>query len=35
MYEITDILTISNTLYDEKILDEQTLNRIKKQMKPI
>ncbi len=35
LYEITDILTISNTLYDEKILDEQTLNRIKKQMNVI
>ena len=35
MYEITDILAISNDLYAEKILDEQTLNRIKKQMKPI
>ena len=35
MYEITDILAISNALYDEKILDKETLNRIKKQMKPI
>jgi orotate phosphoribosyltransferase len=35
MYEIIDILTISNALYAEKILDEQTLNRIKKQMKSI
>ena len=32
LYEITDILEISNTLHAEKILDEQTLNRIKKQM---
>ena len=32
LYEITDILAISNALYAEKILDEQTLNRIKKQM---
>lgn len=35
MYEITDMLTISNVLYAEKTLDEQTLNRIKKQMKPV
>jgi orotate phosphoribosyltransferase len=35
LYEITDILTISNALYAEKILDEQTLNRIKKQMNTI
>jgi len=35
MYEITDILAISNALYAEKILDEQTLNRIKKQMNTI
>ena len=35
MHEITDILAISNALYDEKILDKETLNRIKKQMKPI
>ncbi len=35
LYEITDILTISNALYAEKILDEQTLNRIKKQMNAI
>lgn len=33
MYEITDILSISNTLHDKKILDEQILDRIKKQMK--
>jgi orotate phosphoribosyltransferase len=32
MYEVTDILTISNVLHNEKILDEQILNRIKKQM---
>jgi len=35
LYEIMDILTISNVLYAEKILDEQTLNRIKKQMNSI
>lgn len=35
LYEITDILAISNVLYAEKILDEQTLNRIKKQMNTI
>lgn len=35
LYEITDILAISNALYAEKILDEQTLNRIKKQMNTI
>ena len=35
MYEITDILAISNALHAEKILDEQTLDRIKKQMKSI
>lgn len=32
LYEITDILEISNALYNEKILDDQTLGRIKKQM---
>ena len=32
MHEITDILAISNALYNEKILDDQTLARIKKQM---
>ncbi|MHB8546518.1 MAG: orotate phosphoribosyltransferase [Nitrosotalea sp.] len=32
LYEITDILAISNILYTENILDEQTLDRIKKQM---
>ena len=35
LYEITDILAISNALYSEKILDEQTLNRIKKQMSTV
>lgn len=35
LYEITDILAISNALYAEKILNEQTLNRIKKQMSTI
>jgi orotate phosphoribosyltransferase len=35
LYEITDILEISNALYAEKILDEQTLNRIKKQMNSV
>ena len=35
LYEITDILAISNALYAEKILNEQTLNRIKKQMNTI
>jgi orotate phosphoribosyltransferase len=35
LYEIIDILTISNVLYAEKILDEQTLNRIKKQISSI
>ena len=35
LYEITDILEISNTLHAEKILDEQTLNRIKKQMNSV
>ena len=35
MYEITDILEISNALHAEKILDEQTLNRIKKQMNSV
>ena len=33
VYEITDILAISNTLHDEKILDDQTLERIKEQMR--
>ena len=32
MYEITDILAISDILHKEKILDDQTLDRIKKQM---
>ncbi|MGI0060414.1 MAG: orotate phosphoribosyltransferase, partial [Nitrosotalea sp.] len=32
LYEITDILAISNILHIENILDEQTLDRIKKQM---
>ncbi|SMH71783.1 orotate phosphoribosyltransferase [Candidatus Nitrosotalea okcheonensis] len=32
LYEITDILTISNILHTENILDEQTLGRIKKQV---
>ncbi len=31
LYEIIDILAISNILYTENILDEQTLDRIKKQ----
>ncbi len=35
LYEITDILAISNALHAEKILDEQTLNRIKKQMSTV
>ena len=32
LYEITDILTISNILHTKNILDEQTLDRIKKQV---
>ena len=32
LYEITDVLEISNILHNEKILDDQTLGRIKKQM---
>ncbi len=32
LYELTDVLTISNILYNAKLLDEQTLSRIKKQM---
>ena len=32
LYEISNILEISDTLYNEKILDEQTLVRIKKQI---
>ncbi len=32
LYEITDILAISNILNTENILDDQTLDRIKKQM---
>ena len=32
LYEITNILEISNTLHNEKILNDQTLDRIKKQM---
>lgn len=34
LYEITDILAISNILHTENILDDQTLDRIKKQMSP-
>ena len=32
LYEISNILEISDVLYNEKILDEQTLGRIKKQI---
>ena len=32
LYELTDVLTISNILHNAKLLDEQTLGRIKKQM---
>src|SRR5438132_392370 len=32
LYEITDVQTVSNILYDAKLLDEQTHERIKKQM---
>ena len=32
LYEITDVQTVSNILYDAKLLDEQTHGRIKKQM---
>ena len=32
MYEITDILAISNIFHTENILDDKTLDRIKKQM---
>ena len=32
MYEITDILAISNILHKQGILDNQTIDRIKKQM---
>lgn len=32
LYEITDILAISNILHTENILDDQILDRIKKQM---
>ncbi|MDE1770361.1 MAG: orotate phosphoribosyltransferase [Thaumarchaeota archaeon] len=32
LYEITDIFEISNVLHSKKILDDQTLGRIKKQM---
>jgi len=35
LYELTDVLTISNILYDAKLLDEQTLSRIKKQMNTV
>ena len=35
LHEITDILEISNDLHAEKILDEQTLNRIRKQMNSV
>lgn len=34
LYEITDILAISNRLHNEKILDDQTLSKIKKQTSP-
>jgi orotate phosphoribosyltransferase len=29
LYEVTDVITISNTLHNAKLLDEQTLQRIK------
>ncbi len=32
LHEVTDIMRISSILYDEKLLDEQTFQRIKKQM---
>ena len=32
LFEITDILTIANALHNERILDDQTLDRIKKQI---
>ena len=32
LYELTDVQTVSNILYDAKLLDEQTHGRIKKQM---
>jgi orotate phosphoribosyltransferase len=32
LYEITDILGISNILHSEGILDDQIIDRIKKQM---
>jgi orotate phosphoribosyltransferase len=31
LYEITDILAVSNELYNEKVLDDLTLKGIKKQ----
>ena len=35
LYSVTDVLAISNTLHNEKILDNQTLDRIKNQMNQI
>ncbi|MGI0088221.1 MAG: orotate phosphoribosyltransferase [Nitrosotalea sp.] len=32
LHEVMDVMQISSTLYDEKLLDEQTFERIKKQM---
>ncbi|MGI0101403.1 MAG: orotate phosphoribosyltransferase [Nitrosotalea sp.] len=32
LHEVMDVIQISSTLYDEKLLDEQTFERIKKQM---
>ncbi|MDE1830324.1 MAG: orotate phosphoribosyltransferase [Thaumarchaeota archaeon] len=35
LHEITDVIKISNMLYNEKLLDDQTFDRIKKQMSHI
>ncbi|HJU12828.1 MAG TPA: orotate phosphoribosyltransferase [Candidatus Nitrosotalea sp.] len=32
LHEVTDVMKISDTLYKEKLLDEETFGRIKKQM---
>ena len=35
LHEVTNVMKISNMLYSEKLLDEQTLERIKKQMNSV
>ena len=35
LHEVTNVMKISNMLYSEKLLDEQTLEKIKKQMNSV